>query len=104
MEEIHSREVMSSSKDSLDWFLDSQAMEDERDPLLKDRHIQDSILGGRTSELRGDSSPFGAVFIVVNAALGAGLLTFPYVFFLAGGKTDWYWGVVTEVVRRHLLI
>ena len=47
-----------------------------------------------TQELRG-SSPYGAVFIVVNAALGAGLLTFPYAFYLAGG---WYGGLILQLV------
>lgn len=91
-----------SEKESLDWFPDSDTMEDEKSPLLSSGQIQ---LSGqiikKADELRGDSSPIGAVFIVVNAALGAGLLTFPYVFFLAGGHTEWYWGVVTEVVRSR---
>lgn len=30
-------------------------------------------------------SKFGAIFIVCNAALGAGLLNFPYAYALAGG-------------------
>lgn len=34
---------------------------------------------------KGTSSPLGAVFIVVNAALGAGLLAFPFAFYSAGG-------------------
>ena len=33
----------------------------------------------------GKTSPWGAVFIIVNAALGAGLLTFPVAFYSAGG-------------------
>lgn len=33
----------------------------------------------------GKSSAFGAIFIVINAALGAGLLAFPYAFYAAGG-------------------
>ncbi|KAE8609216.1 hypothetical protein XENTR_v10011744 [Xenopus tropicalis] len=43
-----------------------------------------------TPELRrsaGGTSPAGAVFIVVNAALGAGLLNFPAAFSAAGGIT-----------------
>ena len=49
---------------------------------------------------RGNSSAFGAVFIVVNAALGAGLLTFPQAFYNAGGVA---FGVLIEVVSRvHL--
>ena len=44
---------------------------------------------------QGTSKAYGAVFIVINAAMGAGLLTFPYAFYLTGG---WYWGVVTQMV------
>ena len=33
----------------------------------------------------GKTSPFGAVFIIVNASLGAGLLAFPVAFQWAGG-------------------
>ncbi|XP_041047376.1 putative sodium-coupled neutral amino acid transporter 7 isoform X2 [Carcharodon carcharias] len=38
-----------------------------------------------SSKREGDTPAYGAVFIVVNAALGAGLLNFPYAFFVAGG-------------------
>ena len=94
-----------SDKESLDWFPDSDTMEDEKSPLLSSAQIQVSgQMVKKADELSGDSSPIGAVFIVVNAALGAGLLTFPYVFFLAGGHTEWYWGVVTEVVRRNISV
>lgn len=63
--------------------------------LQDDYNSNSSTVGiAGTQESRG-SSPFGAVFIVVNAALGAGLLTFPYAFYLAGG---WYWGVVLQLV------
>ena len=44
---------------------------------------------------RGSSSAIGAVFIVVNAALGAGLLAFPQTFYNAGGVA---YGVLIEVV------
>lgn len=44
---------------------------------------------------RGTSSPVGAVFIVVNAALGAGLLAFPQAFYNAGGVP---YGVIIELV------
>ena len=49
-------------------------------------------------QLNGRSSVYGAVFIVINAAFGAGLLAFPYSFFLAGGKDNLVGGVVIEVV------
>ena len=44
---------------------------------------------------RGTSSAIGAIFIVVNAALGAGLLAFPQAFYNAGGVP---YGVLIEVV------
>lgn len=34
---------------------------------------------------QGKTSPWGAVFIIINAALGAGLLAFPIAFYSAGG-------------------
>lgn len=60
--------------------------DDEYQPLLEG-NVQEKI-GEREWEVRlpqGKTSPFGAVFIIVNAALGAGLLTFPLAFYLAGG-------------------
>lgn len=44
----------------------------------------------------GKTSLLGAIFVVTNAAMGAGMLSFPYAFYLAG---DWYWGISLEVVR-----
>ena len=44
---------------------------------------------------RGKSSVVEAVFIVVNAALGAGLLAFPYAFYYAGG---WVQGLAIQLV------
>jgi len=46
---------------------------------------------------RGDTSTLGAVFLIVNAALGAGLLNFPEAFDQAGG-------VVTAVVVQAVLL
>lgn len=43
----------------------------------------------------GKSSPFGALFIIVNAALGAGLLAFPFAFHSAGGFIE---GIAIELV------
>lgn len=34
---------------------------------------------------QGKTPPWGAVFIIINAALGAGLLAFPVAFYSAGG-------------------
>ncbi len=48
----------------------------------------------------GKGTPFGAVFIVVNAALGAGLLAFPLAFYQAGGYAQ---GIAIELVSRSVL-
>lgn len=48
-----------------------------------------------TRRLAGGTSAIGAVFIVVNAALGAGLLNFPAAFSAAGGVTA---GIVLQLV------
>ena len=46
----------------------------------------------------GKSSAFGAIFIVINAALGAGLLAFPYAFYAAGGVAA---GIGIELVHEY---
>lgn len=46
---------------------------------------------------QGTSSPLGAIFIIVNAALGAGLLAFPFAFYSAGGVVA---GIVIQAVSR----
>lgn len=50
----------------------------------------------QSDDRRGGMSLLGAVFIVVNAALGAGLLNFPAAFNMAGGVTA---GVTLQMVR-----
>lgn len=65
------------------WLLQSPSVDSARD-LDTDR---------RSS---GGVSSFGAVFIVVNAALGAGLLNFPAAFNMAGGVTE---GIILQMVR-----
>ena len=45
---------------------------------------------------RGKTSIFWAIFLVVNAALGAGLLAFPLAFYMSGGVML---GVILELVR-----
>lgn len=50
----------------------------------------------------GKSKAYGAVFIVVNAAMGAGLLAFPYAYSLTGG---WQFGILVQLVSSiHLAI
>lgn len=66
------------------WLLQSPSVD-------SDRHLDTE---GRRS---GGVSSLGACFIVVNAALGAGLLNFPAAFSMAGGVTA---GVMLQMVRR----
>ncbi len=73
----------------------------ETKPLLIYNHSLSSIQDSDVSRklVQGNSSSFGAVFIVINAAMGAGLLTFPFAYFLTGG---WQWGIVVQLVRIAL--
>ncbi|MCJ8738046.1 hypothetical protein PDJAM_G00031170 [Pangasius djambal] len=64
--------------------------EEEKEPLIVAPHAQ-------SKQTQGKTSPYGAVFIVVNAALGAGLLNFPAAFYMAGG-------VVAGVVLQMCLL
>lgn len=66
------------------WLLQSPSVDSVR-------HLEGDR--GRT----GGVSSLGAVFIVVNAALGAGLLNFPAAFNMAGGVTA---GVMLQMVRK----
>lgn len=42
------------------------------------------------------TSPAGAIFVLINAALGGGLLAFPYAFWSAGGIVV---GLLLQAVR-----
>lgn len=64
------------------------------------RLLQSPILP-ETRRLAGGTSAVGAVFIVVNAALGAGLLNFPAAFSAAGGVTA---GIVLQLVLLLFII
>lgn len=66
------------------WLLQSPSVESNHELETEERRN------------RGVSS-LGAVFIVVNAALGAGLLNFPAAFNMAGGVTA---GLMLQMVRR----
>ena len=67
-----------------------------KDQLSEESDEYDVEINPIKSEIKpGNSSSFGAVFLVTNAAMGAGMLTFPYAFYLAGG---WYFGMLTELV------
>lgn len=46
----------------------------------------------------GKTSAFWAIFLVVNAALGAGLLVLPLSFYMTGGIV---YGILIELVRNE---
>ncbi|XP_028823918.1 putative sodium-coupled neutral amino acid transporter 7 [Denticeps clupeoides] len=82
-----------------DWGLSDDA--GERAWLLQSPSV-DATPPPRPSEpQRGGTSAVGAVFIVVNAALGAGLLNFPAAFNMAGGVTS---GVVLQMSMLVFII
>ncbi|XP_078257847.1 sodium-coupled neutral amino acid transporter 7 isoform X2 [Rhinoraja longicauda] len=79
------------NSDEQDWGSDSDP--GEQSGLLRNSptdQLRDTRKQGRTPS-------YAAVFIVVNAALGAGLLNFPYAFYMAGG-------VVTGIVLQMCLL
>ena len=90
---------MAINTDIEDWGGISSNDSGERAWLLQSPSV-DSVrqLEADGNRSRGVSS-IGAVFIVVNAALGAGLLNFPAAFNMAGGVTA---GVMLQMVRRYL--
>ncbi|XP_016350664.1 sodium-coupled neutral amino acid transporter 7 isoform X2 [Sinocyclocheilus anshuiensis] len=68
-----------------DWGYSEDA--GERVWLLQSPSVDSIQPPNQSDNRRGGTSSFGAVFIVVNAALGAGLLHFPAAFNMAGGIT-----------------
>ncbi len=68
----------------------------ERAWLLQSPSVDSIQPLNQSDDRRGGMSLLGAVFIVVNAALGAGLLNFPAAFNMAGGITA---GVTLQMVR-----
>lgn len=78
-----------------DWGYSDDA--GERAWLLQSPSVDSVQPSSQSEQRRGGTSAFGAVFIVVNAALGAGLLNFPAAFSMAGGVTA---GVVLQMVRH----
>ena len=59
-----------------------QIIPDENQPLLAENS---TIQVSNERDGRGNTSSLGAIFIIINAALGAGLLAFPVAFYSAGG-------------------
>lgn len=72
----------------------------ERARLLQSPSV-DSVPLLDSERSRGSVSSIGAVFIVVNAALGAGLLNFPAAFSMAGGVTA---GVMLQMFMLIFII
>jgi len=78
--------------------------DDEQTPLLVNRKRgQDSETDlrhreGETVTESGGTSWYASVFMVINAALGAGLLEFPYSFSKSGGVTA---ALVVQAVSNH---
>lgn len=85
----------SINSDYKDWEWSDDA--GERARLLQSPSVETVP---KNSENQGNSlgttSALGAVFIVVNAALGAGLLNFPAAFSMAGGVAA---GITLQMVR-----
>lgn len=88
--------LMAINADVEDWGGVGSSDPGERAWLLQSPSVETIRHLERDRQNRGVSS-MGAVFIVVNAALGAGLLNFPAAFNMAGGVTA---GVTLQMVRR----
>ena len=59
-------------------------------PLLRTHDPNNS------EKLKGGSTPAGAIFVLINAALGAGLLAFPHAFWSSSGIVM---GLILQAVR-----
>ncbi|XP_072894859.1 sodium-coupled neutral amino acid transporter 7-like [Hemitrygon akajei] len=81
----------SVNSDQQDWGWSQER--GERTLLLPSSSTQQPRGAGK----QGRTPAYAAVFIVVNAALGAGLLNFPYAFYVAGG-------VVAGIVLQMCLL
>lgn len=86
----------SINSDYKDWEWSADA--GERARLLQSPSVETVPKSGESQgNGLGATSALGAVFIVVNAALGAGLLNFPAAFSMAGGVAA---GIALQMVRR----
>ncbi|KAI4905331.1 hypothetical protein NFI96_015424 [Prochilodus magdalenae] len=94
-----SRANMAVNSEVGDWGYSEDA--GERAWLLQSPSVDSIQAPGQSQQSRGGTSAFGAVFIVVNAALGAGLLNFPAAFNMAGGVTA---GVVVQMCMLIFII
>lgn len=85
----------SINSDYRDWEWSADA--GERARLLQSPSVETVPKSGESQGSGlGATSALGAVFIVVNAALGAGLLNFPAAFNTAGGVAA---GIALQMVR-----
>ncbi|KAF7211901.1 sodium-coupled neutral amino acid transporter 7 isoform X2 [Nothobranchius furzeri] len=91
---------MAINTDIEDWGGMGSSDSGERAWLLQSPSV-DSVPRPELEERNQNVSPLGAVFIVVNAALGAGLLNFPAAFSMAGGVTA---GVVLQMFMLIFII
>lgn len=91
---------MAINTDMEDWGGMGSADSGERAWLLQSPSV-DSVPHIETERRSSGVSSIGAVFIVVNAALGAGLLNFPAAFSMAGGVTA---GVMLQMFMLIFII
>ncbi|XP_026175826.1 sodium-coupled neutral amino acid transporter 7 isoform X1 [Mastacembelus armatus] len=91
---------MAINSDVEDWRGVGSNDSGERVWLLQSPSV-DSVQHLETDRRSGGVSCMGAVFIVVNAALGAGLLNFPAAFNMAGGVTA---GVMLQMFMLIFII
>ncbi|CAN9507030.1 unnamed protein product [Ophioblennius macclurei] len=92
---------MAINTDVEDWGVVGSNDSGERAWLLQSPSV-DSVRQPEADGTRGGGvSSIGAVFIVVNAALGAGLLNFPAAFSMAGGVTA---GVMLQMFMLIFII
>ncbi|XP_030621786.1 sodium-coupled neutral amino acid transporter 7 [Chanos chanos] len=94
-----SRKDMAVNSEVGDWGLSDNA--GERAWLLQSPSVDSAQAPEQTQQRRDGTSAVGAVFIVVNAALGAGLLNFPAAFNMAGGVVS---GVVLQMCMLIFII
>lgn len=87
---------MAVNSEAGDWGVSDDA--GERAWLLQSPSVDREAVPGQSQPCRGGTSAVAAVFIVVNAALGAGLLNFPAAFNMAGGVSA---GLITQMVRER---
>ncbi|XP_041930048.1 putative sodium-coupled neutral amino acid transporter 7 [Alosa sapidissima] len=94
-----SRADMAVNSEGGDWRLSDDA--GERARLLQSPSVDREALPIQPETCRGGTSAVAAVFIVVNAALGAGLLNFPAAFNMAGGISA---GLITQMIMMVFII